>query len=447
MRKFLISLFVLVAFVASVNAQGFKKPDYVRGSIYSIRLDAPSSSLGDFTNEIKVMTHVFDTLDYEHVYRKYNAFNAGERMVKHTDLPEVSDAEVAAIKAINGTEKKKVSVDEKYIAQVQKYLNENKVGRALVAKWMNAPDCTDFTSLKVDENYTNIIKYGLLSLSEDEKLANKEAEKANSAAALELADQLIDGTYVLVTRFDFATPSEQIQWAIEDKLAPLYEKLAKVPGPLKETVQNTINSTTESLKQTLEQTIKINAVVGRSYLFKLKWMGAEAFQSKYIEHPDAFANADEFQLEYVTTTRGTNSLITELGGEKLDVEKAVSRQSMKVLNKNVNRLAQQYDPFAPVEKLFFNEKGEPYVMLGTQDGLTKDSKFVALKLDAQGKLIPAGDLAVAKGGLWNNNTEADDIAANAAAAEDSNANLTYTLLTGKVKGCSYLRFGGGKKKK
>ena len=289
----------------------------------------------------------------------------------------------------------------------------------------------------------------MLSLSEDEKAANKEAQKDNSAAAVELAGQLIDASYVLVTRFDFATPSEQIQWMIDDKLAPLYEKLAKVPGPMKDLVQTTINTTTETLKQSLEETIKINAIAGRSYLYKLKWMGAEAFSQKYFEHPEAFADAsaDEFQLEYITTTRGTNSLVTEVGGEKLNVEKAITRQSKKVLNKNVNRLAQQYDAFAPIERLYTNDKGEPYVKLGTQDGVTKDSKFVALKLDANGNLVPGGELAVAKGGLWNNNTEADDVEANMAAAEDSNANLQYTLLSGKAKGCSYVRFGGGKKKK
>ena len=449
MKKLLVSFGVILAAIASMNAQGFKMPDYVRGSIYSIRLDAPSSSTGNFEEEIDVMTHVFDTLDYEHVYRKYNAFNAGERLIDSDDLPEVSEAEIAAIKAINETEKKKVSEDEKYAAQVLKLLNEQGVGKAIVAKWFNAPECKDYSKLEIDKNFTNIIKYGLLSLSEDEKSANKEAQKDNAAAAQELASALIDASYVLVTRFDFATPSEQIQWMIDEKLAPLYDKLAKVPGPLKETIQGTINSTTETLKQTLEESVKVNSIVGRSYLYKLKWMGGEAFTQKYFNTPEAFASAspDEFQLEYICSTKGTNSLVTEVGGEKLNVEKAITRQSKKVLNKNVNRLAQKYDAFAPVERLYTNDKGEPYVKLGTQDGVTKDSKFVALKLDADGNLVPGGDLSVAKGGLWNNNTEVDAIEANSAAAEDSNANLQYTLLSGKAKGCSYVRFGGGKKKK
>ena len=449
MKKQILALGLLMAVAVSVNAQGFKMPDYVRGSIYSIRLDAPSSSTGNFEEEIEVMTSVFDTLDYEHVYRKYNAFNAGSRYMDSDDLPEVTAEEIAAIKAINGTEKKAASDDEKYAAQALKYLNQIGAGKAIVAKWFNNPDSTDYSKLEIDKNYTNIIKYGLLSLSEDEKAANKEAQKDNSAAALELASQLIDASYVLVTRFDFATPSEQIQWMIDDKLTPLYDKLAKVPGPLKETLQSTINSTTETLKQTLEENVKVNSVVGRSYLYKLKWMGGEAFTEKYFNNPEAFAGApvEEFQLEYICSTKGTNSLVTEVGGEKLNVEKIISRQSRKVLNKNVNRLAQKYDAFAPVERLYTNDKGELYVKLGTQDGVTKDSKFVALKLDAEGKLIPSGDLSVAKGGLWNNNTDADDVEANMAAAEDSNANLQYTLLNGKAKGCSYVRFGGSKKKK
>lgn len=71
MKKILSIIGFSLAVVTSVSAQEFKMPDYVRGSIYSIRLDAPSSSKGNFAKEIKVMTSVFDTLDYEHVYRKY----------------------------------------------------------------------------------------------------------------------------------------------------------------------------------------------------------------------------------------------------------------------------------------------------------------------------------------------------------------------------------------
>ena len=138
MKKLLVSFGVILAAIATMNAQGFKKPDYVRGSIYSIRLDAPSTSTGNFEEEIDVMTSVFDTLDYEHVYRKYNAFNAGERVIDFDDLPDVTDTEVAAIKALNGREDKKNSTeDEKYAAQVLKLLNEQGVGKAIVAKWFN----------------------------------------------------------------------------------------------------------------------------------------------------------------------------------------------------------------------------------------------------------------------------------------------------------------------
>jgi hypothetical protein len=77
MKKLIISIVAGMTF-AVTNAQ-VVVPDYVRGSIYSIRLDAPSSSKQDFSKEIAIMTNVFDTLDYKHQYRKYNAFQAGER--------------------------------------------------------------------------------------------------------------------------------------------------------------------------------------------------------------------------------------------------------------------------------------------------------------------------------------------------------------------------------
>jgi hypothetical protein len=407
-------------------------------------LDAPSSSKQDFSKEIAIMTNVFDTLDYKHQYRKYNAFQAGERLMSSKDLPEVSDDEAMAVATINGN--KKVKEDDKYAAQILKYLNNKKVGRDLVSKWFSKPTSTDFSKLNLDMDYTNIIQWGLMSLSEDDKIANKEESKSNSDAAIMLTDKLLGSTYVLVTRYDFATPAEQVQDKINEKLAPLYAKLEKAPAMLKSSIQGTIDSQTESLKQQFEATIKLNAVSAKSYLYKLKWTSLAQFD-KYINNPADFANAaDEFPLEYVTTTKGTNILVTELGGQKINVDKAVSRASLKVLNKNVNRLAQQYEPFAPIERLYTEEgTGIPYVKVGTQDGISYDSKFTALKKEGD-KLVAGGTLSVLKNGLWNNNTEEDDMENNMKTAESSNKDLTYTKLSGKAKGCSYVRLGVLKKK-
>ena len=442
MKKLIVTIVAGMTF-ATTNAQ-VVIPDYVRGSIYSIRLDAPSSSKQDFSKEIGIMTNVFDTLDYKHQYRKYNAFQAGERLMSSKDLPEVSDDEAQAIATINGN--KKVKDDDKYVAQILKYLNNKKVGRDLVSKWFSKPTSTDFSKLDFDNEFTNIIQWGLMSLSEDEKIANKEQSMNNSAAAVNLTDQLLGSTYVLITRYDFATPAEQIQDRINEKLAPMYAKLEKAPAMLKNSIQGTIDSQIESLKQSLESTIKLNAVSAKSYLFKLKWTSLQEFD-KYINNPADFENAaDEFPLEYITTTKGTNVLVTELGGNKLNVDKAVSRASLKVLNKNVNRLAQQYEPFAPIERLYTEEgTGTLYVKVGTQDGINEDSKFTALKKEGD-QLVAGGTLSVLKGGLWNNNTEEDEIEDNSKTAESSNKDLTYTKLSGKAKGCSYVRLGVLKKK-
>ena len=442
MKKLIFTIIAGMTFAAA-EAQ-VTIPDYVRGSIYSIRLDAPSSSKQDFSKEIGIMTSVFDTLDYKHQYRKYNAFQAGERLMSSKALPEVSDDEAMAIATINGN--KKVKEDDKYAAQILKYLNNKKVGRDLVSKWFSKQTSTDLSKLDLDKEYTNIIQWGLMSLSEDQKIANKEQSMNNSDAAVMLTDQLLGSTYVLVTRYDFATPAEQIQDKINEKLAPLYAKLEKAPALLKNSIQGTIDSQTESLKQTFESTIKLNAVSAKSYLFKLKWTSLKDFD-KYINNPADFEKAaDEFPLEYITTTKGTNILVTELAGQKIKVDKAVSRASLKVLNKNVNRLAQQYEPFAPIERLYTEEgTGTLYVKVGTQDGIDKDSKFTALKKEGNA-LVAGGTLSVLKGGLWNNNTEEDDMENNMKTAESSDKDLTYTKLSGKAKGCSYVRLGVLKKK-
>jgi hypothetical protein len=52
----------------------------------------------------------------------------------------------------------------------------------------------------------------------------------------------------------------------------------------------------------------------------------------------------------------------------------------------------------------------------------------------------AGSLKVEKGGLWNNNTDPDDIEQNQKSAEDKgDPNLTYTTLTGSAKNAVYVK--------
>ena len=79
------------------------------------------------------------------------------------------------------------------------------------------------------------------------------------------------------------------------------------------------------------------------------------------------------------------------------------------------------------------------------DGVTKDSKFTALKKEGN-NLVAGPTLSVQKDGLWNNNTEEDKLSENMKTAESANKDLTYTKLSGKAKGCSYVRLGVLKKK-
>lgn len=437
MKKIIVLALSLMGL--SAIAQNVTLPDYVRGSIYSIRLNSPITSQADFSKQTAQMKEAFDNLNYEEHFRKYNAFNAGPRVME--DVPAATDEQAAVIAAKMG--RKNANAFDKKAAAILAQLEKDKVANRLVCKWFSK-EGNDGSKFDYDPNYGTIAKLGLMSLSEDQKANAKLEGTATLDVAKAMADPLLNGTYVIVTDFDFLTGPEMVQKKIDEKTAPLYEKLAKAPAMLQETLKGTIQSTIDMTRSTFEAAFPadMQLIESHSYLYRLVWDSEEDFYANGLDKD--FSKAD-YHLEYIETASGYSALVsttivnTDKSGNK------VANKAIKALDRNISRLGNKYPDFSPVEVLYTAEDGSFYVKAGTEEGLTSKSTLTPLAKAVDKKtgavtLKVGGSLAVAKDGLWNNNTDADNIEANQDAAEDKgNADLKYTILTGKAKDCSYVK--------
>lgn len=437
MKKLLFAVMALVSMTS--YAQDTKLvPDYVRGSIYSIRLDSPISSAADFSKETKQMKDAFDNLNYEEHFRKYNAFNAGPRVMKAGTSTPLQQAAIAASMG-----HKSPSVTDKRAADILVQLEADGVANRLVCKWFSK-EGNDGSTFDYDPNYTTIAKWGLMSLSEDQKADLKNEGSAALDAAKAMADPLLNSTYVIVTDFDFMTGPEMVQKKVDEKTAPMYAKLAKAPAPLQDAIKNAIQTVVETTKSTFESAFPadMKLIESHSYLFKLVWDSEEAFYANGLDKD--FSKAD-YHLEYVETASGYSALVTSADFGKADRQATiVGKKTVTALDKNIRRLGNKCPDFSPVEVLYTSEDGTFYVKCGTEEGLTTKSVVTPLQkvADKTGAvaLKVGGSLKVAKDGLWNNNTDVDDVEANQATAEDKgNADLKYTLLNGSAKNCSYVK--------
>ena len=439
MRKFIFSVFALCAFLCESYAQ--QVPDFTRASIYSMRLDAPITSSVDFSAETKAMKMAFDTLNYENHFRKYNAFNAGPRVM--ANVADASEEEVMAITTAMG--RKNPTAEDKRAAAILKQLEADKVANRLVCKWFSK-EGNDGSNFDYDGQYTTITKLGLMALSEDDKSDAKQEGVASLDVAKAMANDLLNSTYVIVTDYDFLTGKEMADKKLNEKLAPLYKKLEKAPAMLAETIKSTIESTKESLTSTLEAAFPadMRMVESHSYLFKLVWDSEEDFYANGLDKD--FSKAD-YHLKYVETASGYSVLVTSeiLGTSQAKKEQMVAKRSISALDKNIRRLGNKCIEFSPVELLYTTEDGKYYVKCGTQEGLTAKSKVTPLtikqdKKTGEKQLAVGGSLSVEKGGLRNNNTDADDVEDNQLTEEDKgNTSLQYTILTGSAKNCKYVK--------
>ncbi|WP_234108843.1 MULTISPECIES: hypothetical protein [Chryseobacterium] len=311
--------------------------------------------------------------------------------------------------------------DVKYI---ENYLNEQKIGNELVAKWFNRSKEGAF-------NADLVLKRGFYDAKElDRKIAQNTSRGESSLG--DKGAELIDNTFVIVMKSNY-TNKESIAKGLGAGLSLLSQSFLQEGNQL-------ASSLTDLTKLTTDTFGKGFWVGTKSYLFKLVWDAdtRDRFynelwadnQSITPEKKAAFDNADFFKVKFVGQTKtGADIQSTTLSGKSN--EQLVERATIKSFDKAINNLQRSYDVFS-VKIPVFTVDPVITIKAGMKEGIDKKSKFDVLerviKEDGSEELVVVGKMKVDTDyPIWDNRYGADE--------ENPNQEVDVTVLrVSKMKG-------------
>lgn len=432
MKKILVTMLAAACTLgASAQKQIAEDADYIRPSMYSIKLDIAPKSHAEAHKQISA---AYDNLP---INPQYNDVNLKTRHIDAAKLPTATKEEIevygkesalasmgkeAAANAAEGTGANVNTgpSDYEYIARLMKWFEADKTAHQLVANWFN-PVGAPTNALKWDQNEEKISLCGLKGISADEK-KNIIAAGRNVAIKTTAYDELLNTTYVTVTRYNYFTAEELIELAMATAKATLDKAIGK-GGPLAALAQKGYDKAVEAAKKKYAG----NYVKAITYLFKIQTPGYNALAEKYYENGADFMNDADIKMVYVG-----KSVSGYKGAGKSEGDTApIARATKNAVNGTYASLQMDFEQFCPMSALHEID-GNLGVYIGTAEGVTEKSKFNVYEkeLDVKsGKLAynKVGSLKVQKGAVWVN-AEDDDPDAEKVAADSSR---TYTQLAGK----------------
>ena len=278
------------------------------------------------------------------------------------------------------------------------FLETNKVGGRLVAKWFNR----DFQTGRCDME--RIKDWGLYNASEfDKELA---AKSARGMAMLEDAgEDLIGNTFVLVNEINYVDKSERSKnWgaalSVLGSIAEAYTGIDYL-------------SEAGTLTGAMITTIKGFRVKIRTRLYQLEWNDSIAmdFYRNYYQAYDDEAGAKKFDaakgkytLKYIgdVTSSGQKSSFLGISEERPDL--MIRKACQRALDENVADLQKKYEQFK-IKAPIVSVEPDIKVQIGLKEGISEDSKFEVLEAqEKDGRVVykRVGTVRPVKGKIWDN---------------------------------------------
>lgn len=427
-KLFLIALAVCTAVQTYAQDENTK---IRRSSLYTIQLTVPDDN-PEHKSALEVMQSVYDQIPMPSAY---NDFRLSTRHIDFSKLPEATQEEIdkynskkagAALGkfagAAAGTSSPLLSAGPsaaEYIARIDKYLANEKVANALVAKWHNKKG-TPEGSYDWDNNLEVIAEYGLVGLTEEDKAMINENNGSLVSAAQSCENDLVSNTYVVVNRYSFLSGKE----LFEELSAPLVAQLAGA-NPL---VAVGIQKTLDIMKKKYVTGYFVRC---HAYLFQLEAFDMTDFWTKY-ENPKSFAVAN-YKLNYLGKSEG------RARARKADDGNVLALAMQRATDKCYADLQHDFEQFRPFYMLHDIE-GQLGSYIGTKEGVTEktafdvyESKYVLDKKTnvTRQELKKVGSLKVEKNGVWDNNVgEGEDDPEESVEVPALDAR-TFTLFKGK----------------
>lgn len=315
------------------------------------------------------------------------------------------------------------NIDEN-VEKISHFLDQNQVGRRLVAKWFNRNKKTGAFDVEtlVERGHYNISSLDL----------QKSMHTIEGTMCLTDADaELIPQTFVVVNDITYIDKEKnaQIAKAVFLVLGALVSSAANAAG--NSDIGNFANSAT-TLAASISDVIAGFTVDVRSYLFQLEW-NPEISNKFYLDyfydadHIDkqkkrAFESDDtSFQLKYIGTYNARSEKTSPRG---LYAPEDVFRKVLaRATDKNIVELQKRYEVFKVTSVITgISAKNEILVPIGLKEGVSAQSKYEVLERIIDGdkiRYVRRAIISPKKDAIWDNRYMAKEEKA-------KNANLEYT---------------------
>ena len=423
---------------------------YIRNSMYMMKLDMPTEN-PDYQEAFNIMNSTFGKMDFAKRYDRYNDFSLSNRIIKLTDLPEATEAEMDLIDNPSAVEEaitkfinqaleeqgiKPGRPEREYAARLLNYFKQEKTANKLVAKWFNTKD-TPEGQFKHDPDEVTVYEYGVKAMSSAAKQSTNKDDMINKAAGLDAITKLLSNTYVCVNRYGYMDAKEVVIYAT----AAATVAMAKLPAIAQAAAQKGIDKIAANIKGYF---VRANA-----YLFKLDWSKdlTDKLESDYGPKPnmsddeaaaisEKFMNDPAFKLSYVGKSSKRAPAALSLKAST-NYNALVERATLRGTDAALAALQRDYEEFRPMVKLLEID-GKLAAYIGMKEGIKAGDKFdVFEKTEDENGIIewkPVGSIKVGKGNVWDNREGAGQTIEGEAPEEgeqEAAASVEYTVFDGK----------------
>lgn len=339
-RHFLLSLLAVAAM--QVKAQE-AQPKYMRSSIYSVLINHTNQKFGTEIKEAFLQIPVPD---------RFNDHNL-------------------SVKVLNLDSKLENANKDRENEVVTNFLQQNRVGSRLVARWFNRDMFTGKCDMEL------VKERGLYNASEfDRQLAMRSAR--GYAMLQDAGEELIGNTYVLVN---------DIRYLDKSKGSKVFGSILKGIGKLAAAYTGTnIDDLTDNLGDMIES-IKGFKVKINTFLYRLDWNDEVAktfYQDQYAVSEDLlkrdnFENArGNYSLRYVGKVESSGGTTSFLGINEAEPILMVRKACQRAIDENVVDLQRNFAEFRAKSPLVSVEPLTAYI--GMKEGVTAKTKFEVLEM-------------------------------------------------------------------
>ncbi|MBR3407392.1 MAG: hypothetical protein IKG86_00955 [Paludibacteraceae bacterium] len=417
-RVFLLSMLALMG--VSMFAQELNT--YRRNALTTILVYHPEDEFGG---------EIYKAFDSLPIPDKYDDHNVGVRIINNSKIWGVQRRDSGYYKATYGHALTKDEL-QRNAQHTEDLLNQNQIGKRMVAKWFGLQGDTPETMTFNTELIQTRGQYNATDV--DVTLALQTTR--GLAMLSDAGEELLHNTYVLVNDITYVTAEQEAAAAKATVgiIGGLFD--AFTGGNSGRDLTNTVAKIADSFTGFKVKT--------HSYLYQLEWndsIAAIFYQMHYTGKPDpakiqAFLDdkttyrvryvAHEYEFDKKSVLKGMYS--------RTELVRTICARSM---DKNIVALAKQYEDFkvkTPVYAVLENDKGhiEGYAAkIGMKEGITEASKFQVVQrvIDSKTNKTTYRYIATVKpvkGKVWDNRY-------NAVLEEADGATLPYTTFK-KVSG-------------